>query len=84
MYRYAVDSVVRNVIPVTTGLAQFPIGTQWRVRKRFRGYELEGLERCPHCGVRPRASRVEQFQLEPVPEVEKYSLPSGPEEGGAA
>ena len=66
MYRYPVGSVVRNVMPVVTGLGTFPSGMQWRVEKRFRGYELTALEACPHCGVRPRASRVEQYQLEPV------------------
>ena len=66
MYRYAIDSIVRNIMPVTTGLAVYPLGMQWRVIKRFHGYELEGTETCPHCGVRPRARKVEQYQLEPV------------------
>ena len=65
-YRYKIGQRVRNVRAITTGLATFPIGMIWEVTKRFRGSELRADAECPQCGVRPRASRVDEYGLESV------------------
>ena len=65
-YRYEIGQLVRNIRPITTRQATFPIGMVWRITKRFRGYSCEADTECPHCGVRPRASRLDNYDLEPV------------------
>lgn len=63
-YKHAVGSTVRNVRVIETALAAYPVGMLWTVRLRRNGYELQGMECCPHCGVRPRARNVWPTEVE--------------------
>jgi hypothetical protein len=72
---------VKVMDPLENGIITIPVGTILEIVDKFDGFELRGLEVCPHCKIGRKLSisrvRPRNCKLRLLPEAE--TLKGGPD-----
>jgi len=67
---------VRTLLDISNHWFVIPKGYVLKITRKYQGFDLEGIETCPHCNIGKRIdiSRVPPTELELVVDAEQEEL----------